>query len=385
MDKVRLGIIGFGNQGSLYAQFITEGKVKDTVVGAICDIDPEKKKLAQEKYPSIPFYDNYLDMLDSGDVDAIVTTVPHYLHPEMAIESLKRGIHAMVEKPAGVYTKQVREMNEFAATKPDVTFAIMFNQRTNPLYIKVRELVQSGELGELRRVNWIITDWWRPQTYYDSGTWRATWGGEGGGVLVNQAPHQIDMLQWICGMPKKVYAKARYGYHRDIVVENDVTAVFDFENGATGVFTTCTHDIVGTNRLEIYGDLGKAIVENGKLVVKKLTKTEQELSKEMDMRTIYQLVRGGDTSSLYTEEVFEFGNQWGGQHVAVLENFAANILHGTPLIADGAEGIRGVELANAMLLSSWLDKEVELPLDEEVYFEELNKRIKEENKYPTRD
>lgn len=385
MDKVRLGIIGFGNQGSLYAQFITEGKVKDTVVGAICDIDPEKKKLAQEKYPSIPFYDNYLDMLDSGDVDAIVTTVPHYLHPEMAIESLKRGIHAMVEKPAGVYTKQVREMNEFAATKPDVTFAIMFNQRTNPLYIKVRELVQSGELGELRRVNWIITDWWRPQTYYDSGTWWATWGGEGGGVLVNQAPHQIDMLQWICGMPKKVYAKARYGYHRDIVVENDVTAVFDFENGATGVFTTCTHDIVGTNRLEIYGDLGKAIVENGKLVVKKLTKTEQELSKEMDMRTIYQLVRGGDTSSLYTEEVFEFGNQWGGQHVAVLENFAANILHGTPLIADGAEGIRGVELANAMLLSSWLDKEVELPLDEEVYFEELNKRIKEENKYPTRD
>ena len=235
----------------------------------------------------------------------------------------------------------------------------------------------------MRRVNWIITDWWRPQTYYDSGTWRATWGGEGGGVLVNQAPHQIDMFQWICGMPKKVYAKARFGYHRDIVVENDVTAVFDFENGATGVFTTCTHDIVGTNRLEIYGDKGKAIVEEDKLVVKRLTKPEQELSKEMDMMQVYHLVQGGDTSSLFTEEVFEFGNQWGGQHIAVLENFAANILHGTPLIADGAEGIHGVELANAMLLSSWLDKEIELPVDEEVYLEELNKRIKEEGKYPT--
>lgn len=385
MDKVRLGIIGFGNQGSIYAQFLEEGKVKDMVLGAICDIDPEKKKLAQEKYPSIPFYDNYLDMLDSGNVDAIVTTVPHYLHPEMAIESLKRDIHALVEKPAGVYTKQVREMNEFAATKPELTFAIMFNQRTNPLYQKVKEIVENGELGELRRVNWIITDWWRPQTYYDSSEWRATWGGEGGGVLVNQAPHQIDMLQWICGMPKKVFAKARYGYHRDIVVENDVTAVFDFENGATGVFTTCTHDIVGTNRLEIYGDKGKVIVENDKLVLKKLTKPEQELSEEMDMMQVYKLVQGGDTSALYTEETFEFGNQWGGQHIAVLENFAANILHGTPLIADGAEGIRGVELASAMLLSSWLEKEVELPFDEDLYLEELNKRIKEENKYPTRE
>ena len=162
----------------------------------------EKSNVA-EKYPGIPFYANYIEMLESGDVDAIVTCVPHNLHPEMGIEALKRDIHALVEKPAGVYTKQVKELNEFAATKPELTFAILFNQRTNELYQKVKELVDNGEIGEIRRTNWIITTWWRPQGYYDQSAWRATWGGEGGGVLVNQAPHQIDLLQWIAECRRK--------------------------------------------------------------------------------------------------------------------------------------------------------------------------------------
>ncbi|MBS4210189.1 Gfo/Idh/MocA family oxidoreductase [Bacillus sp. FJAT-50079] len=381
MEKVRLGIIGIGAQGGTYAGFISEGKVKNTVIGAICDIDPEKKAVCAEKYPDVPFYDNYIDMLESGDVDAVVTTVPHYFHPEMGMEALKRGIHALVEKPAGVYTKQVKELNEFAASKPELTFGIFFNQRTNPLYQKLKELIDNGEIGEIRRTNWLITTWWRPQGYYDQGSWRATWEGEGGGVLVNQAPHQLDLFQWICGMPKTVTSNVKYGYRRDIAVEDEVTAMFEYENGASGVFVTCTHDVLGTDRFEILGEKGKIVVDDSKkITIKRLHTPELEMSKSMDMSDVMRLFSGGEQTDIYTEEVLEFESVWGEQHINVIENFSANILDGTPLIAPGSDGIYGVTLANAIHLSSWLDKEVEIPFDEELYLAELNKRIEEEKK-----
>jgi UDP-N-acetyl-2-amino-2-deoxyglucuronate dehydrogenase len=381
MKQVRLGVIGIGAQGGTYAGFIAEGKVKNMVLGAICDIDPEKKAMCAEKYPDVPFYDNYIDMLESGNVDAVVTTVPHYLHPEMGIEALKRDIHALLEKPAGVYTKQVKEINEFAAKKPELTFAIFFNQRTNPLYQKVKEIVDNGEIGPIRRTNWMITNWWRPQAYYNQSDWRATWSGEGGGVLVNQAPHQIDLLQWICGMPKKVYSNVKYGYQRDIVVEDEVTTILDYGNGATGVFITCTHDVIGTDRFEILGDKGKIVVDDSKkITVKRLKKSENEMNAEMSWADAMKIFMGADLGEIYEEEVIEFQSVWGQQHISVLENFAANILDGTPLIAPGSDGIHGVGLANAIHLSSWLGKEVELPVDEELYFAELNKKIEAEKK-----
>ena len=382
-NKVRLGVIGLGAQGGAYADFLAEGRVANMVLGAICDIDSAKKTAAAEKFPGIPFYDNYIDMLEGSEIDAIVTCVPHYLHPEMAIEALKRDIHALVEKPAGVYTKQVKEMNDFAATKPELTFAIMFNQRTNPLYQKLKSLIDGGEIGSIRRTNWMITTWWRPQGYYDQGAWRATWEGEGGGVLVNQAPHQIDLLQWICGMPKKVYSNVKYGFQRNIAVEDEVTALLDYGNGATGVFITCTHDLIGTDRFEILGDKGKIVVDDSKkITIKRLAKPESEMSATMSMHDVAKIFMGGNTEELYTEEVIEFESVWGEQHIAVLENFSANIVDGTPLIARGADGINGVALANAIHLSSWLDKEVELPIDEEVYLAELNKKIEAEKRNP---
>jgi UDP-N-acetyl-2-amino-2-deoxyglucuronate dehydrogenase len=385
MANVRLGVIGLGVQGRAYSGFLTEGKVKNMVLGAICDNDPAKKQMAEEKYPGVPFYDNYIEMLESGDVDAIVTCVPHYLHPEMGIEAIKRNIHALVEKPAGVYTKQVKELNDFAAAKPEVKFGIMFNQRTNPLYQKVKEIIDNGEIGTIRRTNWMITTWWRSQGYYDQSEWRATWGGEGGGVLVNQAPHQIDLLQWICGMPKKVYSNVKFGYQRDIVVEDEVTAVLDYGNGATGVFITCTHDIIGTDRFEILGDKGKIVVDGSKKVsIKRLVKPENEMSLTMDIRDVMRSVMGGNPGEIYSEEVIEFNSVWGAQHISVMENFAAAILEDTPLLAPGSDGINGVALANAIHLSSWLGKEVELPFDEELFLTELNKRIAEENKYPVK-
>lgn len=383
MTKVRMGIIGVGAQGSAYANFLTEEKVENMQLGAICDIDPAKKQWAAEKYPNVPFYDNYIEMIESGEVDAIVTCVPHYLHPEMGIEALKRNVHALVEKPAGVYTKQVRELNEFAATKPELAFGIMFNQRTNPLYQKLKEIIDNGEIGEIRRTNWMITTWWRPQGYYDQSAWRATWEGEGGGVLVNQAPHQLDLLQWICGMPKKVYSNVKYGYQRNIAVEDEVTVLLDYGNGATGVFVTCTHDVVGTDRFEILGDKGKIVVDDSnKITVKRLIKPEREMSDTMSMVDVMKIFMGGNSAEIYNEEVITFESVWGAQHTAVMKNFASHILDGEPLLAPGSDGIHGVALANAIHLSSWLGKEVELPVDEELYLNELKKKIEEEQKQP---
>lgn len=385
--KVKLGIIGLGTQGGMYAKFIKDGMVPNMEIGAICDIDVSKKETVDSEYEGVPFYEDYIEMMESGKVDAIITTVPHYLHPEMGIEALKRDIHALVEKPAGVYTKQVKELNEFAASKPELTFGIMFNQRNNPLYKKIKEIVDNGDIGKIRRTNWIITTWWRPQPYYDQSAWRATWGGEGGGVLVNQAPHQLDLWQWICGVPESVYSKVSYGFRRNIAVEDEVTAVVDYGDGATGTFVTATHDIVGTDRFEILGDKGKIVVDGSQVAtVTRLKKPEQELSEEMGMEDVKKLFMGQmNMDDLYTQETIEFESAWGEQHAGVLENFAANVLDGTPLLAPGSDGINGVRLANAIHLSSWTKKEVSLKdLDEDYYLEELNKHIKEEGKFETK-
>lgn len=387
-DKLKFGIIGFGAQGTSYARFIEEGLVPSMELVAVCDIDPVRVDLAKEKYADVVTFSDYKELIDSGQVEAIITTVPHFLHPEIAIYALEKGIHVLNEKPAGVYTKQVKELNEVAtAKKDDVTYAIMFNQRNNPLYQKIKKLIDDGEIGNIRRTNWIITSWYRPQAYYDQSEWRATWGAEGGGVLVNQAPHQLDLIQWIAGVPKSVYAKATYGYQRNIVVEDEVTAVFDYGNGATGVFITATHDLMGTDRLEIFGDKGKIIVDDSqKVTVKRLPKTEQELDEEVTaLGTRFTFPGGKTKKDMVEEETFTTDSIWGAQHAGVLENFARHILFGEELIAPGEEGINGVRLANAIHLSSWLDKEVSLSdFDDDLYLELLNGKIKEEGKYETR-
>lgn len=385
-NTVRLGIIGLGAQGSMYAKFIADGLVPNMSIGAIADIDPAKAAIAAETYPDAAFFDDHIALLESGVVDAIVTCVPHFLHPQMGIDALRRGIHALVEKPAGVYTKQVAELNAFAASKPELSFGIMFNQRNNPLYIRLKEIVDNGEIGTLLRSNWIITNWWRPQGYYDQSEWRATWGGEGGGVLVNQAPHQLDLWQWICGVPRSVYSKVAFGYRRNIAVEDEVTALVDYGNGATGVFITATHELTGTDRFEIVGDQGKIVVENSRTAtVTRLKRPERELSESMDMGDVMKLFMGQlDVEELYTQETIEFDSAWGAQHSGVLENFAANILDGTPLLAPGSDGITGVRLANAIHLSAWTGREVSLDFDEDEFLSELNSRIAGEGKFPLR-
>ena len=366
MDKIRMGIIGIGNMGSGHAKNIVEGKCPEIELAAVCDINPDRLQWAQENLPAtVERFDDAIKMMESGKIDAVIVSIPHYFHPQYAMEGFKHHLHVMCEKPAGVYTKQVREMNE-AAAKADVTFGMMFNQRTNCVYRKMKEIVESGEMGALRRANWIITNWYRPQAYYDSGAWRATWSGEGGGVLLNQCPHQLDMYQWICGLPVKVDAHLHFGKWHDIEVEDDVTAYMEFENGATGVFITSTGDAPGTNRFELTLDKGKLVVENDKLYKYELDVAEPEFSKTN--KTPF-----GQPKVTYTEVETDGKNP---QHVGVLNAFAAHILHGEPLVAEGVEGIRGLTLSNAMHLSCFLGHPVDIPFDEDVYYEELMKRVK---------
>ena len=364
--KIKLGIIGMGNMGTAHARNIRDGKCPDIELIAAADIRPERLEAAKkEKYTAdLICFSTAEEMLDSGLIDACIVAVPHYDHPKYAMECLKRGIHVMVEKPAGVYTKQVREMNEVAETA-NVTFGMMFNQRTNCVYRKMKEIVDSGEMGNIRRVNWLITNWYRPQMYYDSGAWRATWSGEGGGVLLNQCPHQLDMLQWICGMPVMVDAHVHLGKWHDIEVEDDVTAYMEFANGATGLFVTSTGDMPGTNRFEITLDKGKLVVEDDKLYKWELDVAEPEFSKT-------NTEPFGQPKVTFSEVETDGENP---QHVGVFNAFAANILHGTPLIANGQEGVNGVLLSNAMHFSCFLGRPVKFPYDEKMYYNELQKRM----------
>lgn len=369
MEKVRLGIIGVGNMGSGHIGYINKGECPEIELTAVCDVKEDRRAWAKENCKEgVTVFSDAIEMLDSGLIDAVIVAVPHYFHPYYVMEALKRGIHAMSEKPAGVYTKQVREMNEFAE-KQDKVFGMMFNQRTNCVYRKMKELVSSKELGEIKRVNWIITDWYRTQAYYNSGGWRATWDGEGGGVLLNQCPHNLDLLQWICGLPTSVRAFTHNGKWHDIEVEDDVTAYLEFENGATGVFVTTTGDAPGTNRFEITLEKGKLVCENNKLMLYKLKENEREYC--------FTATEGFKAPDGEWIEVETDGEN--PQHKGVVNAFAARILHGTPLVAEGTEGIRGLMLSNAMHLSSWRNETVTLPVDEDVflsYLTELRKNSK---------
>lgn len=368
MEKVRFGIVGVGNMGSAHSRNLLDGKVTNGVLTAVCDINPKKLEAFRAEHPDadVKCFDSAEALYSSGLCDVVQICTPHYSHPELAMSALDHGLNCIVEKPAGVYTKQVKEMLEHAK-KSDKILGIMFNQRTNPAFRKMREMIRNGEIGEIKRTNWIITDWYRPQYYYDSGSWRATWAGEGGGVLYNQAPHQLDLFQWIVGMmPEKLRAFCHFGKWHEIEVEDDVTCYCEYPNGATGVFITCTADAPGTNRFEVTGTKGTLIFEDNKLTFKKLAVDERDFC--FSTNTSF----GMPEVESVTEVPLEGENS---QHVGICNNIANAILGLEPVYAPASDGINGVELANAMLLSTWTGKEVTLPIDDDFFYEELKKRI----------
>lgn len=366
-NKVRLGVIGYGYMGSSHIKYILAGDVQETELTAVAEVSESGFEAARAAVPdNVRLFRSDEELIASGLCDAVLIALPHYDHPACAINAFEHGLHVLCESPAGVYTKQVREMNQTAAEHPELVFGIMLDQRANSVYKKMHGLVTGKTLGEIKRVNWIITDCYRPQSFYDSCTWQATWDGGGGGALLNQCPNSLDLLQWICGMPTAIRAFCHNGKWHDIEVEDDVTAYMEFANGATGVFVTSTADAPGTNRFEITLERGKLVCEDGKLTVYMLDVSERE----------FCMAAAGsfDAPPLKATDVVTDGSN--PRHKAVLNAFNARILRGEPLIANGAEGINGLTISNAMHMSGWLSKTIRIPFNEDMFMGELNNRRK---------
>ena len=353
-NNIRVGIVGVGNIGSAHAATLYAGKVDGAVLAALCDSSQAVQDRCAQSYPDVPFYTD-ADALFDSDVDMVIISVPHPLHTVMAEKAFAKGKHVLTEKPMDIALSRGRKMAE-AAEKSGKLFGIMFNQRTGGLFQKARELVQSGALGQLKRSVWIITNWYRTQAYYDSGAWRATWRGEGGGVLMNQCPHQLDLWQWICGMPVSVTAFCQEGKYHNIEVEDEATVFVKFENGADGVFITTTGEYPGTNRLEISGSLGKLVLENGTLKWWRLDQDEREYCFQAEENTPKIAV----TCEEFTQEKIN-------GHCAILQNFTNALRFGEPLIAPGNDGLNQLALQNAAYMSAWKGCTVQLPFDEGEY------------------
>jgi len=367
MNEVGVGVIGIGFMGSYYAKILKDGLIPRGKLIAVSDKNIKRLKWAEENLgKDIKRYENYEDILNDKDLTAVIIAVPHYEHPSLAIKAFGKNLHVLIDKPAGVYTKQVREMNEAARTSNKI-FSIMYQFRTKPIYQKLRDLVKSNELGEIKRTNWIITDWYRSQSYYDSGSWRATWKGEGGGTLLNQNPHNLDIWQWICGMPTRIRAFCYFGKYHDIEVEDDVTAFVEYENKSTGVYVTSTADAPGTNRLEISGDRGKIVVENEKLTFWRLRQSERLFNKEYK-------AGGFEAPECWKCEV-PIKSKDTEERMEIINNWIDAILDGTELLSPGEEGINGLMISNAMLLSTWINDWVKIPIDEDLFYEKLRDKI----------
>lgn len=362
MKKVRLGIIGMGNMGKFHADYLLNHKVGRVELTAVSDAFPANL----ENFKQFKTFTRGEDLIRSGLVDAVIIATPHYLHTSLGIDALQNGLHVLVEKPISVHKADCERLIA-AHQNPRQVFAAMFQQRNEPKYRKLKKLIFEEELGDLVRVNWIITDWYRTESYYASGGWRATWKGEGGGVLLNQCPHNLDMLFWLCGKPARVRGFCQLGRYHNIEVEDNVTAYFEYPNGATGVFITSTGEAPGTNRLEICGERGKVVLENNKITF---------IRNETSMIQFCKTSQAGFAKpGVWNIEIPYEGS--GGNHWEITQNFIDAILDGAPLMAPAAEGLHSVEMANAILFSSLSGKTIDLPLDGLAYEQRLNRLVSE--------
>ena len=372
MNCVRAAVIGIGNMGTAHANCLLSGKIPGMKLSAVCDISAEKLRRFSERNPFVPTFTDYRELLRDNVADSVIIAVPHKLHAQIATDSFAAGKNVLVEKPEDISVTAAKKLN-LAAANSGKKFAIMFNQRTNPLYSKARDIVRGGYLGTLIGTVWIITNWYRTQNYYNSGDWRATWAGEGGGVLLNQAPHNLDIWQWICSMPENVVAFCDAGKYHNIEVEDNAKLFTRYSNGAEGVFITSTGEYPGTNRLEVTGDLGKIVLEGGKLKWWKLKKSARDVCRF-----------SGEAFVKIDSDFEEFEAETDNcGHEKILRNFANSVLYGEQLIAPGEEGIYELMLSNAAYLSWWNgNKRISLPFDTSEFDRCLGEKIKNSRYVP---
>ncbi|BFT73822.1 MULTISPECIES: Gfo/Idh/MocA family protein [Paenibacillus] len=368
-QKIKFGLVGIGNIGNTHLKYLSE--MDNVTLVGVCDVDKEKADLNAKTYGTTAYYD-VLDLLDNSGLDVIIIAVPHYDHPYIAIEAFKRGIHVMCEKPIAVHVNDANRMidayESAKETYPDLQFAIMFQERTLPFYAKLKEIVESGELGQLTRATWIHTKWFRSQSYYNSGGWRATWAGEGGGILTNQCPHTLDMYQWLFGLPSLISGHAHIGKYHDIEVEDEVTAYFEHSNGMIGHLIVTTAELPGTNRLEIVGDTGKLVLENGKLLHYKYEQSMLTFTRETEQKFA--------TWQIEPEEVEVDEDAPNGHHVVTGRLVDRLLGKEIDLIAEGPEGLGSLTLANGIMLSSFQKRPVEVPIDGDAFQSHLDELIK---------
>ncbi|HZM06412.1 MAG TPA: Gfo/Idh/MocA family oxidoreductase [Candidatus Saccharimonadales bacterium] len=360
MNPVRLGIIGLGNIGKHHADYLLAGKVNRAKLTAVANPSAEKLSPYQER--GLKVFSSGEELIHSGAVDAVIIATPHFQHTSLGIAALQAGLHVMVEKPISAHKADAGRLIAVRRQHPKLIFAAMFQLRTEPRYLAIKKIIAEGQLGEVIRFSWIMTDWFRTEAYYASGGWRATWKGEGGGVLINQCLHQLDMLQWLLGQPARVRSFVQLGRFHNIEVEDDVTAYLEFPNGATGTFVSSTGEAPGTNRLEINGSMGKLLLENDQLIFFRNDVSMTELSRAAKL--------GFQKPGVSKIEIPIPPEP--AAHAAVMQNFVDAILDGATLIAPGEEGIHSIELANALLYSGLLHQTVELPLDSAAYESKLN-------------
>ena len=351
MDIVRFGIIGMGGMGNGHARNMPQ--IPEAELTAVCDIAPEALDAATAAY-NVPGFTNHIELLESGLVDAVLIATPHYFHPPIAVDAMERGIHVISEKPMAVTVAAADSMIE-TARKTGVVFAVMFQQRTLPVFQAAKQLIDEGRLGPLYRTLLVDTHF-RSQAYYNSASWRATWKGEGGGVLLNQSPHGLDLFTWLGGIPARVTAQVRTRQH-DIEVEDEATALLDYENGATGYVLASVNEYPTGQHIELCGELGKLVIENGTLRfwqvrpgVRAYSDTAEAMWGHPDAEEVPLELPERETG-----------------HAAIVRNVARAILYQEPLISPGEEAIRSLELANAILLSGHQGQPISIPVDRTVY------------------
>ena len=380
---MKTAVIGVGNMGSKYASLLYEGKIDGMELAALTRMrSPYSEMLKPAVDSGIPVFDSADEIfaaLDKGDldIDSVVIATPHISHEDIAIKAFAHGLNVLTDKPSGVYSRQARNMDE-AAAKSGKVFSIIFNQRTSPIYKKLKEILESKRYGELKRVNWIVTDWYRPEKYYKLSSWHATWKKDGGGVLLNQAPHNLDLIQWLFGMPVKVQGFCKEGHFHNIEVEDDVTAYFEWDNGATGVFITSTGEAPGSNRLEISLEEATIICENDRL---KIGETFPEMQmKEPEYRALstdyFRKISG-----TWSELVFEKEK---ASYEKVLQRFSDECNQKGTGIAKGSDGRKSLMISNAIYLSSWEKKMIDIPefgsVQELKFEQEFEKELSERTK-----
>lgn len=367
-------VVGVGRMGSVHAENLYKGRVKGARLAGIQDVSAEALERFTAKYP-VPAFTDLNECVEETKPDGAVIATPHYFHVPIANSLLERGIAVLTEKPEAAEIKEALRLNETAAAHPDTLFGIMYNQRTSPVYMKAKELVSSGALGKLKRVSMTITDWYRSQNYYDMGGWRASWSGEGGGVMINQCVHQLDILQWLVGTPLSIEAHADTA-GRNITVENEMYCYMEYPDGLKGTFTASAHELKGTNVLEISGDKGKIVAgkysmkyysfEPSECEVNRTAKKGYGSAKVRKKRYFYGLKR------LIADAIY-------GQQLNVLRAFAA-ALNGTgELVAAGEEGARALEFINAAYISAYTGEKVTFPVDPYRYSRTLSE-FKEKEK-----